>query len=338
MQRLLSKFFSLVITALGASLVAFFLIRLVPGDPVTHLLGERGSSPERIEAMREKLGLNKTLPEQYLKFLGQAITGDLGESIVSQRPVIEEIKERFAATAELSVLAFSFAVLLGLPLGIWAATRKGTWIDNVVMGGSLVGYSMPIFWWGLLLIMFFSVKLGWFPVSGRINAMFDIPMKTGFLLIDVWMTDDSVSAFKSAVHHLFLPAFVLSTIPLAVIARMTRSSMIEVFHEDFMRALKAKGVSKINWIYKHGLRNALIPIITVMGLMLGSLLVGAILTETIFSWPGIGRWLVKSVEARDYPVLQGGVLFLSFVVVIINLFVDLVYLWAQPRLREGKKL
>lgn len=338
MQRLLSKFFSLVITALGASLVAFFLIRLVPGDPVTHLLGERGSSPERIEAMREKLGLNKTLPEQYLKFLSQAITGDLGESIVSQRPVIEEIKERFAATAELSLFAFSFAILLGLPLGIWAATRKGTWIDNAVMGGSLVGYSMPIFWWGLLLIMFFSVKLEWFPVSGRINAMFDIPMKTGFLLIDVWMTDDSASAFKSAVHHLFLPAFVLSTIPLAVIARMTRSSMIEVFHEDFMRALKAKGISKINWIYKHGLRNALIPIITVMGLMLGSLLVGAILTETIFSWPGIGRWLVKSVEARDYPVLQGGVLFLSFVVVIINLFVDLVYLWAQPRLREGKKL
>lgn len=338
MQRFLGKIFSLAITAVGASLVAFFLIRLVPGDPVTHLLGERGSSPERIEAMKEKLGLNQSLPQQYLKFLGRAVTGDLGESIVSQRSVKEEIVERFTATAELSLLAFAFSVLLGIPLGIWAATRKGTWVDNVVMGGSLVGYSMPIFWWGLLLIMFFSVRLGWFPVSGRMDAMFDVPMKTGFLLVDVWFVDDSWQAFKSAIHHIFLPAFVLSTIPLAVIARMTRSSMIEVFQEDFMRSLKAKGISRLSWIYKHGLRNAMIPIITVMGLMLGSLLVGAILTETIFSWPGIGRWLVKSVEARDYPVLQGGVLFLSMVVVLINLIVDILYLWAQPRLREGKKI
>jgi dipeptide transport system permease protein len=233
------------------------------------------------------------------------------------------------------MLALFWSVLLGIPLGILAAVRRNTVFDYSVIGVSLVGYSMPIFWWGLILVMFFSVHLGVLPVSGRIDVMFDIPSVTGFLLIDSLLSEDGFAAFSSALEHLILPALVLGTIPLAVIARMTRSSMLEVLSEDFVRTAKAKGLSVFRVIYVHTLRNALIPIVTVIGLLVGSLLTGAVLTETIFSWPGIGRWLVKSVEARDYPVIQGGVLYLALIIVVINLIVDLVYLWVHPKMRSG---
>lgn len=330
---LFKKVLVLFVTLLGASLIAFSLIRLVPGDPVLNLLGERGGSEEQILEMRQKLGLDRSGPEQYFLFLKNALQGDLGTSIISQRPVTEEFWDRFPATLELGLFSLAVAFFIGLPLGILAAVRRGSIFDYGVIGFSTVGFSMPIFWWGLLLILFFSVGLGWFPVSGRIDVIYDLRSVTGFLLIDSWFSEEKWAAFKSALNHLILPAIVLGTIPLAILARMTRSSLIEVLGEDYIRAAWAKGVSQKRLVWIHALRNALIPVVTVMGLMLGSIMTGAVLTETMFSWPGVGRWLIKSIEARDYPVIQGGILYTSFGVVIINLAVDLIYLWAQPRLR-----
>jgi len=331
---ILKKFLSMFPTLIGASVVAFALIRLIPGDPVTHLLGERGGDPEVVAEMRAKFGLDKPVVEQHLIFVKNAITGDMGESTVSRQPVSEEFWARFPATIELAAVGLFWAVLLGIPLGILAAVKKNSVFDYSVIGVSLIGYSMPIFWWGLILVIYFSVQWGLFPVSGRIDIMYDIPSVTGLLLIDTLLSEEGLTAFWSALRHLILPAVVLGTIPLAVIARMTRSSLLEVLGEDFVRTAKAKGLSTFRVIYVHALRNALIPIVTVLGLLVGSLLTGAVLTERIFSWPGIGTWLVNSVTARDYPVIQGGVLYLAFLIVIVNLIVDVVYLWIYPRMRN----
>ncbi len=330
----LKKLLLVIPTLIGASVIAFALIRLVPGDPVVNLLGERGGDPQVVAEMRAKFGLDKPVVEQYLIFVGNAIRGDMGNSVISNRPVSEEFWSRFPATLELSAVALIWSVLFGIPMGILAAVKRNTFMDYSVIGISLVGYSMPIFWWGLILVIFFSVGLGWFPVSGRIDVIYDIPVKTGFLLIDSWFSSEGIHAFFDALKHLVLPAVVLGTIPLAVMARMTRSSLLEVLGEDYVRTAKAKGLSSFRVVYIHALRNALIPIVTVVGLLVGSLLTGAVLTETIFSWPGIGRWLVKSVEARDYPVIQGGVLYLAFLIVMVNLVVDVVYLWVYPKMRN----
>lgn len=331
---ILKKFLMLIPTMIGASVLAFALIRLVPGDPVLNLLGERGGDPQVVQEMRSRFGLDRPLVEQYFIFLKKASQGDLGDSIVSRRPVSQEFWDRFPATVELALMSLLWSALLGIPLGILAAVKKNSFFDYSVIGVSLIGYSMPIFWWGLVLVIFFSVQLGWFPVSGRIDVIFDIPVRTGFLLIDSLLGEEAGPAFRSAVRHLILPSIVLGTIPLAVLARMTRSSMLEVLGEDYVRTAKAKGLSTFRVISIHAFRNALIPIITVFGLLIGTSLTGAVLTETIFSWPGIGRWLVKSVEARDYPVIQGGGLYLALLIVVVNLLVDLVYLWAYPRMRS----
>lgn len=323
----------LAATLAGASLVAFLLLRAIPGDPVTHLLGERGGNPEQVQLLKEKLGLDKSLPEQYLVFVGNALKGDLGLSIVSQRPVTEEFWDRFPATLELGFTSLVWAILLGIPLGIFAALKQNSVWDSIVTTISLVGYSMPIFWWGLLLILMFSVQLGWFPVSGRMDLAYDIPARTGFTLIDVWFTSEGWPAFVDALKHLVLPSIVLGTIPLAVISRMTRASLLEVLQEDYIRTARAIGFPWWKVVGIFALRNALIPVLTVVGLLVGSIMTGAVLTETIFSWPGVGRWLVKSVEARDYPVIQGGILYTSFAVVVVNLATDLLYRWANPRLR-----
>ena len=332
-RQLLKKIFSLIPTVIGASVIAFALIRLVPGDPVIHLLGERGGDPAVVEKLRNQFGLDQSVTIQYLNFLKNALTGDMGQSIVSNRPVSEEFFSRFPATLELSIVALIWSTFLGIPLGVLAATKKNSVWDYSVMSTALIGYSMPIFWWGLILVIIFSVGLGWFPVSGRIEVIYDIPLKTGFYLFDSWFSDEPLKAFLSSLKHLILPAVVLGTIPLAVLARMTRSSVLEVLGEDYIRTAKAKGLGFFRIVYIHALRNALIPIATVLGVLVGTLLTGAVLTETLFSWPGIGRWLVKSVEARDYPVIQAGVLYLSFIVVFINLLVDLSYYWMNPKLR-----
>lgn len=334
--QFLRKLSQLIPTLIGASVIAFALIRLVPGDPVVHLLGERGGDPIVVQEMKQKFGLDKSLPEQYFIFVSNALRGNMGESTVSKQPVSGEFWARFPATMELSAMALLWSILLGLPLGVIAALKKNSWFDYSIIGSSLVGYSMPIFWWGLICILFFSVNLGWFPVSGRIGIEYEIPTMTGFYLIDSWFSSEPFAAFISSLRHLFLPAFVLGTIPLAVLSRMTRSSVLEVLSEDFIRTTKAKGLSFSKVIIHHALRNALVPIITVVGILVGSLLTGAVLTETIFSWPGIGRWLVKSVEARDYPVIQGGVLYLAVIVISVNLLVDFLYLWAYPRMRSQK--
>lgn len=324
----------LVPTFLGVTLLAFFLIRIVPGDPVLLMLGERGASAEAYASMKAALGLDRPLAVQYARYLAHAARGDLGVSIASQRPVLEEFFARFPATVELGLLALLFAVTLGIPIGVLAAVKRNTLFDYAFIGGSLVGYSMPLFWWGLVLILVFSVQLGWTPVSGRLGVAFDIAPRTGFLLVDCWLSGDGWPAFKDALAHLVLPAVALGTIPLATVSRMTRSSLLEVLGEDYIRTAKAKGLSPVSIVCVHALRNALIPIVTSIGLLLGTIVTGAILTETIFSWPGVGKWLVASVTARDYPVIQGGLLLIAALIVAINMAVDLVYALANPRIRN----
>lgn len=324
-------------TLAGISVLCFALVRMVPGDPVMLLLGERGADPEAYETMRRNLGLARPLPVQYLAFVRGALAGDLGTSIISKRDVTEEFFDRFPATLELGLAAMGLAVALGIPLGVAAAMRRNSLLDYTLMGGSLVGYSMPIFWWGLVLILVFSINLGWTPVSGRISVFHDVEPVTGFLLLDALgpatLAREGLAPLASALRHLVLPAVAMGTIPLAVTARMTRSSMLEVLGEDYVRTAKAKGLPRRRVVFLHALRNALIPIVTVLGLLFGSIITGAILTETIFSWPGIGRWLVASINARDYPVVQGGVLLIATMVITVNMLVDVLYALINPKVR-----
>ena len=255
--------------------------------------------------------------------------------MITQEPVVREFAALFPATIELALCAIVFALVVGIPAGMLAAVRRNSVFDHGVMGVSLTGYSMPIFWWGLLLILLFSVQLGWTPVSGRIDVRYFIEPVTGFLLIDTLLSDES-GAFASALSHLILPAVVLGTVPLAVIARMTRSAMLEVLGEDYMRTARAKGLPAWRVVGLHALRNALIPVVTVIGLQVGVLFTGAILTETIFSWPGIGKWLIEAIGRRDYPVLQGGILLIGAVVMAVNLIVDLAYGLVNPRIRHAR--
>ncbi|MCG1019612.1 MULTISPECIES: ABC transporter permease subunit [Burkholderiaceae] len=322
-------------TFIGITLLAFALIHLIPGDPIEVMMGERGVDPQMHAEALHRLGLDEPLPLQYLHYVGRALHGNLGTSLITNTSVMDEFVARFPATLELSVCAMAFALLFGLPAGVAAALRRGSWLDHTVMGTALTGYSMPIFWWGLLLIMLFSVTLGWTPVSGRIAVEYDIPYTTGFMLIDSLLSTDE-GAFKSAVSHLILPAVVLGTIPLAVVARMTRSSMLEVLREDYIRTARAKGLSPVRIVLVHALRNALIPVVTVIGLQVGTLLAGAVLTETLFSWPGIGKWLIDAISRRDYPVVQGGILMIATLVILVNLLVDLLYGVLNPRIRHTR--
>ena len=331
---LLRRLALVVPTFLGVTLLAFALIRLIPGDPVENLSGERGMDPERRARLLHEFGLDRSLGAQYLDYIGQVLTGNLGTSLTTHEPVMREFVTLFPATVELALFAMVFAVLVGLPAGIVAAVKRNTVADYAVMGVSLTGYSMPIFWWALLLILFFSVQLGWTPVSGRLAVEYDVPATTGFMLVDTLRAGD-FAAFRSALSHLVLPSIALGTIPLAVIARMTRSSMLEVLREDYVRTARAKGLSHRRVVLVHALRNALIPVITVIGLQVGLLLSGAILTETIFSWPGVGNWLIHGVQSRDYPVVQGGILLVATIVITVNLLVDLTYGLVNPRIRHG---
>ena len=253
------------------------------------------------------LGFDLPLWQQYFNYLGNILRGDFGTSFASKRPVAFEFFSRFPATVELSLCAILLATVLGVPAGIIAAVRRGSWIDQTTMGTALVGYSMPIFWWGLLLIILFSGTLHWTPVSGRIALNYFFQPVTGFMLIDSLLSGQK-GAFQSALHYLILPTIVLATIPLAVIARQTRSAMLEVLGEDYVRTARAKGLTARRVVGLHALRNALIPVVTTIGLQVGVLMAGAILTETIFSWPGIGKWMIESVNKRDYFVVQSGLL------------------------------
>jgi len=336
MLRFVLTRLSLIIpTFFGMTLLAFFLIRLVPGDPIETLAGERGIDEVRHAQLLKEYGLDKPLLTQYGIYINKVLHGDLGKSIITQAPVLSEFKTLFPATIELALCAIIFALLIGLPAGILAAVKRNSFLDHGVMGVSLTGYSMPIFWWGLLLILLFSVQLDLTPVSGRIAVQYFIEPVTGFLLIDSLLSGEQ-GAFASAALHLALPTVVLGTVPLAVIARMTRSAMLEVLGEDYIRTAKAKGLSKLRVVAIHALRNALIPVVTVIGLQIGVLFTGAILTETIFSWPGVGKWLIEAISRRDYPILQGGMLLLGGIVMAVNLLVDLAYGIINPRIRHQK--
>jgi dipeptide transport system permease protein len=322
-------------TFLGITLLVFVLIRLIPGDPIETMAGERGIDPVRHAQLRQEYGFDRPVLVQYGLYLWRLAHGDLGRSVVTHEPVIREFQSLFPATVELSLCAILFALCVGLPAGIIAAVRRNSIFDHGVMAVSLTGYSMPIFWWGLLLILLFSVQLGLTPVSGRIAVQYFVEEVTGFLLIDSLIAGDK-GAFRSALSHLILPAIVLGTVPLAVIARMTRSAMLEVLGEDYIRTARAKGLSPFRVIAIHGLRNALIPVVTVIGLQIGVLFTGAILTETIFSWPGVGKWLIDGIGRRDYPVLQGGTLIIGAVIMTINLLVDVTYGFINPRIRHSR--
>jgi dipeptide transport system permease protein len=335
LRFILVKIGLLIPTFIGVAIAAFGFVRLLPGDPVLLLAGEHGISPERHAELMHQYGFDQPIWQQFLEFLWHLLQGDLGVSISTKRPVISEFLALFPATLELSVCAIILAVVLGIPAGIFAATKRGTWVDQTIMGTALVGYSMPIFWWGLLLIILFSGILHWTPVSGRISLMYFFPHVTGFMLIDSLLSGQK-GAFTSAVSHLILPTIVLSTIPLAVIARQTRSAMLEVLGEDYVRTARAKGLSPIRVVSVHALRNALIPVITTIGLQVGVLMAGAILTETIFSWPGVGKWMVDSIFRRDYPAVQGGLLLIALIVMVVNLIVDLLYGLVNPRVRHGR--
>ncbi len=329
----LKKLIVVLPTFFGVTLVAFVFIRTLPGDPVMLMAGERGMSEERHVELMAEMGFDKPILVQYGVYLKQLAGGNFGTSIITKQPVLKEFTALFPATVELSLCAMLIAVFFGLPAGMIAATRRGSAFDHSVMTAALTGYSMPIFWWGLLLIIFFSGILGWTPVSGRVSLLYFFEPVTGFMLIDSLLSGQA-GAFSSAVSHLILPAIVLGTIPLAVIARQTRSAMLEVLSEDYVRTARAKGLGPMRVIGLHALRNAMIPVITVIGLQVGVLFAGAILTETIFSWPGIGKWMVDSIFRRDYPAVQGGLLLIAAIVMIVNLVVDLLYGLINPQIRH----
>ena len=336
LQFILRRLGLVIPTFIGITLLTFAFVHMIPGDPVMIMAGERGISPERHAQLLAELGLDKPMWQQYLHYIWGVMHGDLGISMKSRIPVWEEFVPRFQATLELGVCAMIFATAVGIPVGVLAAVKRGSIFDHTAVGLALTGYSMPIFWWGMMLIMLVSVHWNLTPVSGRVSDMVfldDSNPLTGFMLIDtaIWGEDGN---FIDAVAHMILPAIVLGTIPLAVIVRMTRSSMLEVLGEDYIRTARAKGLTRMRVIIVHALRNAMLPVVTVIGLQVGTLLAGAILTETIFSWPGLGRWLIDALQRRDYPVVQGGVLLVATMIILVNLLVDLLYGVVNPRIRH----
>ncbi|HGN0026890.1 TPA: dipeptide ABC transporter permease DppB [Proteus mirabilis] len=338
LQFILQRLGLVIPTFIGITLLTFIFVHLIPGDPVMIMAGERGLSPERHAYLMAELGLDKPLWQQYLNYLNGIMHGDLGISLKSRIPVWDEFLPRFKATLELGICAMIFAVSVGIPVGVLAAVRRGSIFDHTAISVSLAGYSMPIFWWGIMLIMLVSVKLDLTPVSGRLSdSVFldDSYPLTGFMLIDTLFWGEE-GDFLDALHHIILPAIVLGTIPLAVIVRMTRSAMLEVLGEDYIRTARAKGLSRARVILIHALRNAMLPVVTVIGLQVGTMLAGAILTETIFSWPGLGRWLIDALQRRDYPVVQGGVLLIATMIIFVNLLVDVLYGIVNPRIRHKK--
>jgi peptide/nickel transport system permease protein len=320
----------LIPTLLGVSILVFLMLHLTPGDPAEMLLGERATD-EALHQIREHLGLNEPLYVQYGMFLKRLMKGDLGETIWTRQKVWIEVKQRFPATIELAVAALSIACLFGITLGIISATKQYSVFDYVSMLAALTGVSMPIFWLGLVFMLIFSVNLGWLPLSARLSIDVDLQVITNIYTLDALLTRNWV-ALRDAIWHLIMPAVTLSTIPMAIIARMTRSAMLEVLRQDYIKTAKAKGLSQFKVVFKHGLRNALIPVVTTIGLQFGVTLGGAILTESIFAWPGVGKWMFDAVTQRDYMVIQGGTLFIAALFIVINLCVDILYAIINPRI------
>jgi peptide/nickel transport system permease protein len=316
---------------LGVATVVFLALRLIPGDPAIALAGEKASA-EQVEHLREELGLNRPLPVQYVEFMTHTFTLQLGRSIRTGGSVSDELATNFAPTIELSLAALLIALVVGLPAGVIAAIRRRTAVEYVTMLLSLVGISMPVFWIGLMLIYWLGARGGWFPLSGTVSNTVDVPTVTHFYTIDSLLSGDA-GAFADVLWHLVLPAITLSTITMAIVSRMARSSMLEVLSSDYLTTARAKGLREHAVVLRHALKNALIPVVTVVGLQLGGLLSGAVLTETVFGRVGVGRYVVTAITARDYPVVQGTVVIVAVFVVAINLIVDVLYAALDPRIR-----
>ncbi len=334
-KHILKRLALLLPTILGVVTLVFFMIALAPGDPARVMLGERANA-EQIAQLRAELGLDEPLIKQYGLYLARIARFDLGKSITSGQQVSEEIGKLFPATIELALMAMIFASVLGILLGVTSAIKRNTWVDYTTMGGALFGVSMPVFWLGLVLIMIFSVWLDLLPTGGRMNIRYYFTPITNFYVIDGFILlfkEGDPKYLLSAIQHLILPTIALGTIPLAIIARTTRSSMLEVLQQDYIKTARSAGIREKRVVYRYALRNALLPVITVIGIQFGLLLSGAILTETVFSWPGIGKWLYVAIGARDYPSVQGGIIFISIFFVLINLAVDILYSVVNPKIR-----
>jgi peptide/nickel transport system permease protein len=323
----------LVPILVGLSILVFLWIRALPGSPAIALLGER-ATPETIAQIERRYGLDKPVHVQYWKYVQNVARADFGDSIVSRRPVIEELKQRFPATIELALAAMVFSVVIGIPLGFLAAKRYGTFFDHASLVASLIGISIPIFFLAIILKFVFAVKLGWLPTVGRVSVLIDLDHPTNFYVVDALVTGNW-EAFVDVGKHLILPAVALGSIPLAVVARITRAAVLDVQNEDYVRTARAKGVAPMIVDRRHIFRNAMLPISTIIGLQTGLLLSGAVLTETVFAWPGMGTWLVDAIDTRNFPVIQAGVLFVSVVFVLVNLLVDISYAIINPRIRYG---
>ena len=316
---------------LGVSIIVFFMVRAIPGDPAQIMLGQQATQ-EQVQQIRENMGLDKPIFVQYGLFLKDALRGDLGDSIVTGRPVTTELLTRLPATLELTTFAMLTAILVGIPVGVISAVRQYSLLDKSTSVLALTGISMPIFWLAMILVVIFGVNLELLPFPGRLDPTTGITAITGFVLVDSLLTLN-FAGFWDGLLHLIMPALALATIPMAVIMRMTRSSMLEVMNEDYVRTARAKGVVPWRVVFKHALRNAMLPTITVIGLQAGLLMGGAIITETIFSWPGIGLYAYNSISARDYASIQGVVLYGALLFVLINLLVDILYAILDPRVR-----
>lgn len=328
------RVFSLIPVLFGMTLVVFSIIHAIPGNPAQVILGQRATK-ESIRTLTEQLGLNKPWYIQYFDYIGKLLHGDLGISLRTRGPINTEIWPYLAATIELAIVAMLIAVIIGVNAGIISAWFSKSWFDYVAMVLALVGVSLPIFWLGLMEQWAFSIHLGWFPTTGREDVRDPVSAVTHLYLIDT-LLQGRFDQFGTVLKHLVLPSFALATIPMAIIARMTRATMLEVLRSDFIRTARAKGLRMFWVVYKHSLKNAIIPVLTVIGLQMGLLLGGAILTETIFGWPGIGRYLYDAIAFRDYPVIQSGILIIAAIFVLINLIVDLLYVVVDPRIKYTK--
>jgi peptide/nickel transport system permease protein len=345
-RYILRRLISVIPTLIGVTLVIFLFQRLIPGDPAVAMLGEHATE-ENVARIREQFGLNRPafldrdalaegdltgfFDSQYIRYFRRLIHLDLGDSIHRRIPVAETLKERFPATLELSLLSMFFALLIGIPAGIASASRRNSTVDGVTMVGSLIGVSMPIFWLGIMFIMLFSVFLKWLPSGARLSTGVEIQTITNLLLLDSLLTGN-FTGFVDALKHIIMPAVALATIPAAIITRMTRSSMLDVLQEDYIRTASAKGLSERVVLFRHALKNAFLPVITIIGIQAGTLLAGAVLTETIFSWPGIGKWVYDAILGRDYPIVQGVTLLIALIFLLVNLAVDLSYAVLDPRI------
>jgi peptide/nickel transport system permease protein len=331
LRYLVRRLLLLVPILFGVSLLIFFWIRALPGSPAESLLGER-ATPALVQAYRQRYGLDQPVYKQYWVYVKTTVTGDLGVSVASRRRVTDEIKKKFPATVELALASMLFAVLVGVPLGFIAAKRHGGIFDNVSLVASLLGISVPIFFLAIILKYIFAIRLAWLPSVGRISVLIDTKHPTNFYILDAIIQRDW-SVLWDVLKHLVLPAIALGSIPLAIVARITRAAVLDVQNEDYVRTARSKGLAPMTVDRRHVLRNALLPVTTIIGLQTGLLLSGAVLTETVFAYPGMGSWLRDAIFNRDYPVLQGGILFLALVFVLVNLVVDVSYAIINPRIR-----